>query len=135
MRCGCAALAPADAAAPDPGNINSGNALSELDAVSEAGKGVHGMELLNLPRPHLLFLGDVTERGYAKTAMGLRDWVPDQCVGEFALPGGLSIGLPAMSPAEAAAAGARSLAIGVANPGGVIPEHWLPALHDAVEHG
>ena len=29
-----------------------------------------------LPQPYLLFLGDVTEAGYAKTAFGLRDWAP-----------------------------------------------------------
>jgi hypothetical protein len=29
---------------------------------------------LNLPSPYLLFLGDVTEPLFAKTAYGLRDW-------------------------------------------------------------
>ncbi|HZD52044.1 MAG TPA: hypothetical protein VE175_03285 [Woeseiaceae bacterium] len=29
-----------------------------------------------LPAPYLLFLGDVTEPDYAKTAFGLRDWAP-----------------------------------------------------------
>ena len=38
---------------------------------------------LDLPRPYLLFLGDVTEAGYAKTAFGLRDWAREQCVGEL----------------------------------------------------
>ena len=27
-----------------------------------------------LPQPYLLFLGDTTEAGFAKTAFGLRDW-------------------------------------------------------------
>ena len=31
---------------------------------------------LELPQPYLLFLGDVTEAGFAKTAFGLRDWTP-----------------------------------------------------------
>ena len=39
-----------------------------------------------LPQPYLLFLGDTVEPGYAKTAFGLRDWAPERCVGEFALP-------------------------------------------------
>ena len=30
-----------------------------------------------LPQPYLLFLGDTTEPGYAKTAFGLRDWAPN----------------------------------------------------------
>ncbi len=37
-----------------------------------------------LPQPYLLFLGDTTEPGYAKTAFGLRDWAGDRVVGEFA---------------------------------------------------
>jgi uncharacterized NAD-dependent epimerase/dehydratase family protein len=91
--------------------------------------------VLNLPRPYLLFLGDTTERGYAKTALGLRDWAGEHCVGEFVLPGGLSIGLTPLTPRDAKAAGAKSLVIGVANPGGVIPESWIPALVEALEAG
>jgi uncharacterized NAD-dependent epimerase/dehydratase family protein len=50
--------------------------------------------MLELPQPYLLFLGDVTERGFAKTAFGLRDWVPELCVGECALPeASVSLGL------------------------------------------
>ena len=30
-----------------------------------------------LPRPYLLFLGDVTVPGFAKTAFGLKDWAPE----------------------------------------------------------
>ena len=41
---------------------------------------------LSLPQPYLLFLGDATESGFAKTAYGLRDWAPEKCVGEYALP-------------------------------------------------
>ena len=92
--------------------------------------------MLDLPRPYLLFLGDAREAGYAKTAFGLRDWAPEFCVGEFALPGGrVSTGLPALSPAEAHARGARSLIIGVANYGGVILPTWLDALVDALANG
>lgn len=32
-------------------------------------------EVEPLPQPYLLFLGDVAEPAYAKTAFGLRDWV------------------------------------------------------------
>ncbi len=91
--------------------------------------------MIDLPQPYLLFLGDVSERGYAKTALGLRDWARAHCVGEYALPGGLSIDLPRMTPRDAKAAGARSLVIGVANPGGFIPEAWIPTLIEAVEAG
>ncbi len=92
--------------------------------------------LLDLPQPYLLFLGDVREAGYAKTAFGLRDWVPELCVGEFALPGStVTTGLPALLPAEAYAKGARALVIGVANYGGMILPGWVDALVDAVASG
>ncbi|MFT3728838.1 MAG: DUF1611 domain-containing protein [Terricaulis sp.] len=91
--------------------------------------------MIDLPSPYLLFLGDTTEPGYAKTAYGLRDWAPERCIGEYSLPGGLSIDLTPMRPAAARSAGAQSLVIGVANPGGIIPPSWIPALVEALEAG
>ena len=89
-----------------------------------------------LPEPCLLFLGDITVPGYAKTAFGLRDWAPERCLGEFACEGGtVTTGLPRMTPAEAAARGARAMVIGVANPGGVVPDAWTGALLQAMEAG
>jgi uncharacterized NAD-dependent epimerase/dehydratase family protein len=89
-----------------------------------------------LPSPYLLFLGDAVEPGFAKTALGLRDWAPERCLAEHALPAAtVTAGLPQMSPAQAAAAGARSLVIGVANQGGVIPASWIPELLLAIEAG
>lgn len=91
---------------------------------------------LRLPTPYLLFLGDVVEESYAKTAFGLRDWARESCVGESALPGArVTTGLPKLTPAEARSRGARGLLIGVASPGGRIPSHWLPALSLALESG
>ena len=89
-----------------------------------------------LPSPYLLFLGDITEPGYAKTALGLRDWARERCVGEYVLSNGsVTTGLAAMTPIEANAAGARSLLIGVANSGGAIALSWIPALVEAMEAG
>ena len=89
-----------------------------------------------LPRPYLLFLGDTVEASYAKTAFGLRDWVPDQCVGEFTCEGGtVTTGLPALTPGQAFAKGARGLVIGVANSGGFIPDNWITALVEALQAG
>ncbi|MCJ8156993.1 DUF1611 domain-containing protein [Sphingomonas sp. LaA6.9] len=89
-----------------------------------------------LPQPYLLFLGDTTERAFAKTAFGLRDWAADKCVGEFALKGAsVTTGLQPLTPGEAAARGAQALVIGVANSGGVIPDHWRAALFEALEAG
>ncbi len=91
---------------------------------------------LDLPTPYLLFLGDVTEAGFAKTALGLRDWAGELCLAEWALEGAtVTTGLPVMDPARAAAAGARALVLGVANIGGVVPAHWVSALVTALEAG
>ncbi|MEG3089241.1 DUF1611 domain-containing protein [Sphingomonas sp. PB4P5] len=91
---------------------------------------------LILPQPYLLFLGDVTEPGFAKTAFGLRDWAVEQCVGEHVLPGAtVTTGLVRLTPAQAAARGARSMLIGVANQGGVIPPNWRASLIEALNAG
>ena len=91
---------------------------------------------LDLPTPYLLFLGDVTEAAFAKTAFGLRDWAGELCLGEFALPGAkVSTGLLAMTPAEAAGAGARALVIGVASIGGALLPNWIAVLVGALEAG
>ena len=91
---------------------------------------------LVLPQPYLLFLGDTTEPGYAKTAFGLRDWAGDKCVGECVISGGtVTTGLPRMTPAVAARQGARSMVIAVANSGGFIPDEWRGSLIEALESG
>jgi uncharacterized NAD-dependent epimerase/dehydratase family protein len=95
-----------------------------------------GIARFVLPQPYLLFLGDIVEPGFAKTAFGLRDWAGERCVGEYSLPGArVSTGLPNLDPKAAAARGARSMVIGVANPGGQIPASWFGALLDALEAG
>ena len=89
-----------------------------------------------LPSPYLLFLGDTVEPGFAKTAFGLRDWARDRCVGELSLPGAtVATGLPKLTLDQAYELGARALVIGVANPGGVIPQIWVGTLSDALEAG
>jgi uncharacterized NAD-dependent epimerase/dehydratase family protein len=91
---------------------------------------------MELPAPYLLFLGDITEPTYAKTAFGLRDWARDRCIGEWSCnDGAVTVGLPRLTPAQARASGARSMVIGVANVGGKIVDGWLPHLLDALESG
>src|SRR5690606_1259440 len=92
--------------------------------------------VLELPQPYLLFLGDVTDPGFAKTAFGLRDWAPERCVGEMAsAPGVVTTGLPQLTPAEARARGARSVVIGVANIGGELKRSWVSGRLAALEEG
>jgi uncharacterized NAD-dependent epimerase/dehydratase family protein len=89
-----------------------------------------------LPRPCLLFIGDVSDISYAKTAAGLAHWSPDACTGQWALPGNpLDLGLEAMDPRQAAARGAKSLVIGVAPMGGALQPHWIACLIEAMEAG
>jgi len=84
----------------------------------------------------LLFLGDVTEPGFAKTAFGLRDWAGERCVGELRLPQAtVSAGLSPLSCEEAATLGATALVIGVAAAGGAIPDAWVPTLEAALDAG
>lgn len=105
-------------------------------ASKQAAQPAADTNVLRLPQPYLLFLGDTVEPGFAKTAFGLRDWVPNLCVGEYALPSAeVTLGLAKLTPKEAVDRGARSLVIGVANAGGFIAESWVPALVEALEAG
>lgn len=91
---------------------------------------------LDLPSPYLLFLGDVTEPGFAKTAFGLKEWAPERCVGELAFSGTvLTTGLPILSPEEGLARGAKAVVIGVAHPGGALADSWIAPLVGALEAG
>ena len=104
-------------------------------AGSQVRKDVQG-PLAELPYPYLLFLGDTTEPAYAKTAFGLRDWVPERCVGEWGCDEAtVTTGLPRLTPKEARVRGARGLVIGVANTGGIIGDSWIPLLVEALEAG
>ncbi|MEM9318067.1 MAG: N-acetyltransferase DgcN [Pseudomonadota bacterium] len=86
--------------------------------------------------PYLLFLGDAPDQLAAKVARGIRDWRPENCVGQLRLPGcNADVGLPDMDLAEAKAAGAKTLVVGVANRGGVISQSWKKVLIAALEEG
>lgn len=86
--------------------------------------------------PYLLFLGDANREYGAKTAQGVLHWVPDACVGQFRLPGcEIDLRIADLDLEAAYAAGARTVLLGVANRGGVLPEHWIPHLVKAVEIG
>lgn len=86
--------------------------------------------------PYLLFLGDAPDLLASKVAIGIRDWRPENSLGQLRLPGcGFDLGLPEMSLAEAKEAGAKTLVIGVANRGGVISAAWKEVLIAALEMG
>ncbi|MGR2767283.1 N-acetyltransferase DgcN [Photobacterium ganghwense] len=90
----------------------------------------------HIPQPYLLFLGDVTDPLSAKTAAGIAQWRPDACLGQLRLNSDtVSLSLPDTSLELARKQGAKTLVIGTANAGGVIPEHWLSTLKQALELG
>jgi uncharacterized NAD-dependent epimerase/dehydratase family protein len=89
-----------------------------------------------IAHPYLMFLGDVPDELAAKTAHGIVDWRRDWCLGQVRLPGCCAdLGLSDMTIAEAAALGAKTLVVGVANAGGVLPEHWTMSILEAIEAG
>ena len=86
--------------------------------------------------PYLLFLGDAPDQLAAKVAQGIKDWRPENAVGQFRLPGcGADMELTDMTLDEGLAAGAKTLVIGVANRGGVISDLWKDVIVEALEKG
>jgi uncharacterized NAD-dependent epimerase/dehydratase family protein len=86
--------------------------------------------------PYLLFLGDAPDLLAAKVAIGIRDWRPENSLGQLRLDGcGTDLGLTDMSLEQAKAAGAKTLVIGVANRGGVISDAWKGVLIEALNMG
>jgi uncharacterized NAD-dependent epimerase/dehydratase family protein len=86
--------------------------------------------------PYLMFLGDVPDQLAAKTAQGIVDWRPEWCLGQIRLPGcKADLGLPDLTIAEAAAQGIKTLIVGVANAGGVLPDHWTDVIVAALNAG
>ncbi|MEG3125321.1 N-acetyltransferase DgcN [Sphingomonas sp. GB1N7] len=72
-----------------------------------------------IPGPFLLYLGHSADEVGIKTSRGLAVFRPGDCVGEWRHDDSpLTLGLPRMGVAEARAAGARTLVLGIANAGG-----------------
>ncbi|WP_312160442.1 N-acetyltransferase DgcN [Phenylobacterium sp.] len=91
---------------------------------------------INILPPYLVFLGDVRDEVTAKTGLGLVQWRGPDCLGQARLPGcEIDLGLPEMSPPQAASAGARTLVIGIAPRGGALPVSYIDVLVQAMEAG
>jgi uncharacterized NAD-dependent epimerase/dehydratase family protein len=89
-----------------------------------------------IPAPYLLYLGSSTDFVGIKTSRGLATFRPDDCVGEFRhddCP--LTLGLPRLTFAEAAAAGAKTLVLGIANSGGTMGAALVGDAAAALEAG
>jgi uncharacterized NAD-dependent epimerase/dehydratase family protein len=91
---------------------------------------------MQIRHPYLLFLGDVEDPLAAKTAQGIVDWRRDWCLGQMRMPGcKADVGISDLTIQEAAAAGARTVIIGVSNSGGVLPEQWTAPIIEAIASG
>jgi len=91
---------------------------------------------VQLNAPYLILIGDVTHPGYAKTGFGIVDWRPELVAGQLRFAGcPVDLGVPDLTVAEAVAAGARSLVIGVAPVGGSVPDDWWSAIREAAAAG
>lgn len=89
-----------------------------------------------IPSPYFLYLGRSDDEVGLKTSRGLAVFRRDDCVGEFRhdeCP--FTLGLPRMSMAEARAAGARTLVLGVANPGGRLAQDLVEDAIEAIATG
>lgn len=91
---------------------------------------------MQIDPPYLLFLGDVKDQLAAKTAHGIADWRREWCLGQMRLPGcGADLKIKDMTIDKARAAGVRTMIVGVANAGGMLPVHWSGAIVAAIEAG
>lgn len=89
-----------------------------------------------IEQPYLLFLGDAPDQLAAKTARGIADWRPENCVGQLRFTDcRADVGLSDMSLDDAVAAGAKTLVVGVANRGGVFSDAWMEVLEQALDQG
>jgi uncharacterized NAD-dependent epimerase/dehydratase family protein len=89
-----------------------------------------------IPTPYLLYLGHSTDFIGIKTSRGLATFRPEACVGEFRhddCP--LTLGLPRLTIDQAAAAGARTLVLGIANSGGVLGDALVDDAAAALSAG
>ncbi|PWC11177.1 DUF1611 domain-containing protein [Brenneria roseae subsp. americana] len=91
---------------------------------------------MDIKKPYLLFLGDAHDQLAAKVAIGIKQWHPEYCVGQYRMDGcHADCDLPDLDISTARAAGAQTLVIGVANRGGIISEQWITVLSQALESG
>jgi uncharacterized NAD-dependent epimerase/dehydratase family protein len=91
---------------------------------------------VQLKAPYLILIGDITDSTYAKTGLGIVHWRPDLVAGQLRFPGcEVDMGVPDLSISEAFNAGVKSLVIGVAPIGGIMPDSWLGSIEEAARTG
>ena len=88
------------------------------------------------PPPFFLYLGNAPDDLAAKTARGLVQFRPEWCVGQYRGPEcRTSVHVPDMTFAEARAAGANTMIVGVANAGGKLGPESVADIVAALDAG
>ncbi len=91
---------------------------------------------VQLKAPYLIMIGNISDPTYAKTGFGIVQWRPDLVAGQLRFAGcEIDLGVADMSVAQAVEAGAKSLLIGVAPIGGVVPDSWWQTIEEAARAG
>jgi uncharacterized NAD-dependent epimerase/dehydratase family protein len=91
---------------------------------------------VHLKAPYLILIGDLNDPTYAKTGLGIVHWRPDLVAGQLRFAGSeIDMGVPDMSVVEAANTGVKSLLIGAAPIGGVVPDSWWDSIEEAARAG
>jgi uncharacterized NAD-dependent epimerase/dehydratase family protein len=91
---------------------------------------------MEISHPYLLFLGNAPDQLAAKMARGVVDWRPEWCSGQLRFEGcQADLDLPDLTVREAAAAGVKTMVVGVVNAGGVLPEEWTDTIIEALDAG
>lgn len=94
------------------------------------------LQQLQICRPYLIFIGDVTVPLGVKTGLGIVEWRPEWCLGQYRFgTDAVDLGLEDMTPATAAARGVGTMIIGGASFGGILPEAWEEAILAALDAG
>jgi uncharacterized NAD-dependent epimerase/dehydratase family protein len=94
------------------------------------------MKLNAIARPYLIFVGGIAEPLGVKTGLGLLEWRPEWCAGQYRFGSTAhDLGLPDMASAAAAAAGVKTMVIGGTYFGGKLAPDWIPAIIAALDAG
>lgn len=94
------------------------------------------MNRITLRAPYLILIGDNEDPTYAKTGFGIVHWSRERVAGQLRFEGGpTDLGVPDMTVRQAVQAGVRTLVIGVAPIGGVVPESWWNVIAEAATAG
>ena len=94
------------------------------------------MRTIELHAPYLILIGDVDDPTYAKTGFRIVHWRGERVAGQLrfgACP--IDLGVPDMGVSEAVAAGVRTLIVGIAPIGGVVPDSWQAVIVEAAIAG